>query len=533
MSANGEEEFPELPPSRADLLDRLRGGEPWDVAIIGGGATGLGAAVDAAARGHRTVLLEAHDFAKATSSRSTKLVHGGVRYLARGEIGLVREALHERGLLLKNAPHLAHERDFLVPAYRWWSKPYYGIGLKAYDWLAGRLGLGRSRIVGRDEALRLTPTLEPASLRGGVVYRDGQFDDARLALALARTALDRGATVLNYVPVEGFLREGGRIAGVEARDAESGETFAVRSRVVINATGVFADALRRLDEPGSRPILRPSQGAHVVLDRSFLPGETAVLVPETDDGRVMFAIPWQGRVLVGTTDSPVQATPLDPRPLDAEIDTILTIAGRYLARDPSRSDVLSAFAGLRPLINEDPDVRSTAKLSREHTLMVSDSGLVTIAGGKWTTYRRMAADVIDRAAEVGGLENRPCPTENLRLHGSPTEPIAGPLARYGSDAQAIERIAAERPDLAAPIHPSLAEPAATVVWAACAELARTVEDVLARRVRLLFLDARAAIESAPRVAEILAAELGRDGEWVDQQVKTFRDLAAGYLPSCG
>ncbi len=519
-----------MPPSRAELLDRLRGGECWDVAIIGGGATGLGAAVDASARGYRTVLLEAHDFAKATSSRSTKLVHGGVRYLARGEVGLVREALHERGRLLRNAPHLVHGRDFLVPAYRWWAKSYYGLGLKAYDWLAGRLGLGRSRLIGRDAALRLVPTLEPSRLRGGVVYRDGQFDDARLALALARTALDLGATALNYMPVFGLIREGGRIAGVESRDAETGESFTIRASVVVNAAGVFADELRRMDDPGTKPILRPSQGAHVVLDRSFLPGETAVLVPETGDGRVMFAIPWLGRVLVGTTDTPIQSTPLEPKPLDEEIDTILATAGRYLARDPSRADVLSTFAGLRPLVDARSDAKSTARLSREHALIVSESGLVTIAGGKWTTYRRMAADVIQRAAEVGGLEARPCATEELRLHGFASGPLGGPLAAYGADARAIERIAAERPDLSAPIHLGLENPAAEVAWAARGELARTVEDVLARRTRLLFLDARAASESAPRVAEILATELGRDGDWIAAQVQAFRDLAAGYRP---
>jgi glycerol-3-phosphate dehydrogenase len=490
------------PPTRAEQLDRLRDGGRWDVAIIGGGATGLGAALDAASRGYRTVLLEAHDFAKGTSSRSTKLVHGGVRYLERGEVGLVREALHERSLLLRNAPGLVHARDFLVPAYRWWTRPYYALGLKAYDLLAGRKNLQHSRSVGRDEALRLIPTLERADLRGGVVYQDGQFDDARLAIALARTAWDRGASVLNYVAATGLIRQHRHCAGVEARDAETGETFAIRARVVVNAAGVFADEVRRLDDPSARPMVRPSQGAHVVLDRAFLPGETALLVPKTDDGRVLFAIPWLGKVLVGTTDTAVESAPIEPRPLPEEVAYILDYAGRYLDRDPGAGDVLSTFAGLRPLVDPGGDPKATAKLSREHVLAVSDSGLVTITGGKWTTYRRMAADAVDRAAEVGGLERRPCVTEALRL-----------IVETGG-----------LPEGAAPVSD------AAVAWAARHEMARTVEDVLARRTRDLFLDARGALAAAPAVAAALASALGRDDAWREAQVRAFRELAAAYLP---
>jgi glycerol-3-phosphate dehydrogenase len=475
-------------------------------------------------------LLEAHDFAKATSSRSTKLVHGGVRYLERGEVGLVREALHERGLLLANAPHLVHSRAFLVPAYRWWDRPYYGLGLKAYDWLAGRLGLGPSRMVGREEALRLVPTLEPARLRGGVVYLDGQFDDARLAIALMRTAIDLGAVTLNYAPAVGLIHEGGRVVGVEARDEETGGSLVVRARVVVNAAGVFADEIRRMDGPTPRPLVRPSQGAHVVLDRSFLPGETAVLVPKTDDGRVLFAIPWLGRVLLGTTDTPVASAALEPRPLAEEVAYLRDYAARYLARDPGPSDILSAFAGLRPLVDAKGSSKGTARLSREHLITVSDAGLVTIVGGKWTTYRRMASDVIGHAAEVGGLARRPCATEGLRLHGYAPDAASDSLAAYGSDAPALRRLMAERPGLSEPIHPALPYPAAEVVWAARNELARTVEDVLARRMRALFLDARSSHEAAPVVAGLLADELGRDGAWREAQVREFRGLAEGYLP---
>jgi glycerol-3-phosphate dehydrogenase len=489
----------EPPPDRAELLDRLRDGERWDVAIVGGGATGLGAALDAASRGYRTVLLEARDFAKGTSSRSTKLVHGGVRYLERGEVGLVREALHERSLLLRNAQGLVHARDFLVPSYRWWERPYYALGLKAYDWLAGRKNLAPSRSVDRAEALRLIPTLEADRLRGGVVYQDGQFDDARLAIALARTAWGRGAAALNYVEATGLIRRHGHCVGVEARDAETGEAFALRARVVVNAAGVFADEVRRLDDPSARPILRPSQGSHVVLDREFLPGETALLVPKTDDGRVLFAIPWLGKVLVGTTDTAVEATAVEPRPLADEVAYILDYAARYLERDPGPADVLSTFAGLRPLVDPSGDPKATAKLSREHLIVISDSGLVTIAGGKWTTYRRMAADVIDRAAMVGGLERRACVTADLPLIVDPFED-------------------AEPPGDAA------------VARAARFEMARTVEDVLARRSRALFLDARAASAAAPAVASALASALGRDDAWRESQARAFRALAAAYLP---
>lgn len=515
---------------RAESLDRLRGGETWDLVVIGGGATGLGTALDAATRGYRALLIEAHDFAKGTSSRSTKLIHGGVRYLARGQVGLVREALRERGRLLRNASPLVHARTFLVPSFAWWERPYYAAGLWVYDRLAGDLNLGRSRSVGRDEALRLAPTLKAEGLRGGTVYEDGQFDDARLAVALVRSIDDHGGTALNAVRVEGLDKDAaGKVRGVRARDAETGETFSIGARGVVNATGVFADALRAIDEPGAAPLIAPSQGAHVVLDRRFLPGEAAVLVPRTDDGRVLFAIPWHDRVLVGTTDTAVASPSLEPRPLREEVDFLLGHAGRYLADAPAAADVRSAFAGLRPLLAAPRGNARTATLSREHAAVVSSSGLVTITGGKWTTYRRMAETAVDLAARVAGLPRRPCATADLRLHGWMPERPAGLFSEYGSDAPSLVRLSDERPEWSAPLHPGLPYRSAEVVWAARNEAARGVEDVLARRTRALFLDARASGEAAPRVAALLAAELGRDARWQEEQVASFRALASGYL----
>lgn len=514
---------------RAELLDRTGEHEQWDVIVIGGGATGLGTAVDAATRGYRTLLLEAHDFAKATSSRSTKLVHGGVRYLAQGNLALVYEALRERGRLQRNAPHLVKTLPFVVPGYTWWSNPYYGAGLMLYSLMAGSLGIGFSRLVGPKEALRLAPTLEPDGLRGGVVYYDGQFDDARMVVTLMRTVLDAGGIALNYMPVTGLLKEGGKVRGVIAGDAESGAELSLRARVVVNATGVFADSVRKMDDAAAQTMLSPSQGIHLVLDRSFLPGDHAIMIPKTDDGRVLFAVPWHDRVVIGTTDTPVRDSPLEPRPLDEEFDFLLSHAAQYLSKDPTVDDVLCTFAGLRPLVKHGAG-GSTARLSREHTLLVAPSGLVTITGGKWTTYRHMAEQTVDRAAKVGGLPRVACTTTTLRLHGYSTLAAPDPFGVYGADAEPLQRLLAETPAWAEPLHPRLPYRAGEVVWAARFELARSVEDVLARRMRALLLDARASIEAAPRVAELLAAELGFDRAWQDAQIEGYEELARGYLP---
>ena len=508
------------------VRERAQQNRPWDIAVVGGGATGMGVAVDAAARGLDVVLLEAYDFGKGTSSRSTKLVHGGVRYLEQGNVSLVMSALKERGLLRQNAPHLVHDLAFVVPNYSWWEAPFYGIGLKLYDLLAGKYGFGASKVLTKEETLELLPALEPEELRGGVIYYDGQFDDARLLVHLAMTAADHGATLLNYCPATGIqLDADGYASGVTARDEETGEELTIPARIVVNATGVFTDAVRRMADPAAEPIMVTSQGIHLVFDRSFLKGDTALMVPRTSDGRVLFVIPWHGHAVAGTTDTPVDAPSVEPRPLEEEIDFILETAERYLTRPPSRADVLAVYVGLRPLVKGEG---KTSALSRDHVIHVDTSGLLTITGGKWTTYRHMAEDCVDHAITLGKLRDEPCPTRNLRIHGYLRDSEAlGSLEVYGSDADAI-RTLAQDPALGARLHPDLPYIAAEVVWAARAEMARTVEDVLARHTRALFLNANAAIAMAGQVARLMAAELGRDEAWIDAQVKEFTALAEQY-----
>jgi glycerol-3-phosphate dehydrogenase len=513
---------------------RSDGGPPWDFVIVGGGATGLGCAIDAASRGFRTLLLERDDFSKGTSSRSTKLVHGGVRYLQQGNVSLVLEALKERGLLLQNAPHLVHDLPFVVPNYAWWEGPFYGIGMKMYDLLAGRSGFGRSKHLSKEKTLAAIPTLEPEGLDGGVLYYDGQFDDARLAINMAQTAAEQGGVLLNYMEVTGLLKEDGEVAGVTARDGESGRSHEIRARCVINATGVWTDDVRRMDNPEARSMVTASQGIHIVLDKEFLPGDTAIMVPKTDDGRVLFAIPWNDSVVVGTTDTPVDSAEVEPLPFDEELAFVLSHAARYLTKDPTPADVRSAFAGLRPLVGDPDNEGGTAALSRDHTLHISSTGLVTITGGKWTTYRKMAEDTIDQAATLADLPDRPSPTKTLSIHGAHANAgTFGDLANYGSDAPAIQALARADAALAERLHTDRPTIAAQVVWAARNEMARTVEDVLSRRTRELLLDARASIEMAPKVAAILAAELGHDDAWQADQVDAYETLARGYLVEGG
>lgn len=515
---------------RAPSLDRLRSEtEPFDILIIGGGATGLGAAVDAALRGHHVALIEQSDFAKATSSRSTKLIHGGVRYLRQGNISLVLESLRERGLLTRNAPHLVHDLSFVIPNYSWWEGPFYGVGMKVYDQLAGRLGLSPSRHLSREETVSLIPTIETDRLLGGVVYHDGQFDDARLAINLAQTADELGAVVLNYCAATGLIKVGGAVAGAEARDLETGAEFTIHARAVINATGVFVDALRKWDDAGASELVAVSQGIHLVLPREFLPGPAAIMIPRTADGRVLFAVPWHDRVIVGTTDTPRLGTALEPRALSSEREFVMEHARRYLAKDPSDKDVLSVFAGLRPLVRSGATA-VTAALSRDHTIVVSESGLITITGGKWTTYRRMAEDVVDHAEMVAGVDSRRSTTASLPIHGwtqIDIDPVN--LRPYGSDAEALAALIGTDPGLAQPVHPRLPYQRGEVVWHARHEMARTIEDVLARRTRALLLDARASLEAAPAVATLMAEELGHDSAWQEAQVAAYRLLARGYV----
>ncbi len=495
------------------MLRRLRA-EPWDVLVVGGGATGLGVALDAAARGYRTALVEQGDFAEATSSRSTKLIHGGVRYLQQGNIALVRESLRERGRLLRNAPHLVHPLAFVIPHYQRWERPWYGVGLKLYDWLAGDWGVGETRHLTREELLEKMPTLQSRGLRGGLLYHDAQFDDARLAIALARTSVDHEGVVANYVRATRLLKQDGRVAGVEVRDLEDGSEFEIRAKVVVNAAGIFSDEVRHLDEPSTPRLLQHSQGAHVVLPGSFLPGGCALLAPRTDDGRVFFAIPWHGRTLIGTTDTPVTEPRMEPRPQADEIAFLLAHASRYLTAKPTETDILSVFAGVRPLVKAQRDGVVTSALSRSHQVLVSRAGLVSIIGGKWTTYRQMAEDTIDEAAKVGGLRSVSSPTADLKLHGWTSVQVSEGLSISNNSELLHERL------------PYCVD---EVLSAVRHEMARTVADVLSRRLRALLLDARASVEVAPRVAALMAAELGRDASWVRGQVEEFRKLATGYV----
>ncbi|TPG72029.1 glycerol-3-phosphate dehydrogenase/oxidase [Hymenobacter nivis] len=517
--------------ARARFVAQLAAQPVWDLIVIGGGATGLGVALDGLSRGYKTLLLERDDYAKGTSSRSTKLVHGGVRYLAQGDVGLVLEALHERGLLLKNAPHLVKNQDFIIPNYEWWGGAFYTIGLTLYDWLAGKLSLGPSQHLGRAETLRRLGNLRAAGLRGGVLYHDGQFDDARLAINLAQTAVDLGGTALNHFGVHGLLKDAqGRIAGVRATDHETGQSYELRAKAVVNATGIFVDEVLQMDKPGAPKLVRPSQGVHLVLDKSFLPGDDALMIPKTDDGRVLFAVPWHGRVVLGTTDTPLDEPSAEPQALEEEIDFILRTAARYLARAPTRADVRSVFAGLRPLAAPQNGAAKTKEISRSHKILVSAAGLITITGGKWTTYRRMGQDTVDKAIALGQLPAAASRTAHLAIHGAlPTPDWSSHLYVYGSDQPALHALIAQDPALGEKLDDALEFLKAEVVWAARCEMARTVEDVLARRVRVLFLDAAAALRVAPAVAALLAQELGHDATWQQQQVAAFGEVARHYL----
>ncbi|WP_309569914.1 glycerol-3-phosphate dehydrogenase/oxidase, partial [Deinococcus sp.] len=462
-------------------------------------------------------------YAKGTSSRSTKLVHGGVRYLAQGNVSLVREALHERGLLKKNAPHLVRDLGFVIAAYKWWAAPFYGIGLKMYDLLAGKLNLQASRYITKAQALEQTPTLKKQNLKGGILYFDGQFDDSRLAVTLLRTLENFGGVAVNHAPVIALLKDGKKVVGARFRDDETGHEHEVRAKVVVNATGVFVDDLRRMDEPSAKPMLSPSQGVHVVVDRKFLPGNAAIMVPRTDDGRVLFAVPWHDHVVIGTTDTPVPEVSWEPRALDEEVEFILKTAEQYMDPAPTRADVRSVYAGLRPLVKA-AEGTDTKAISRDHVIRISDGGLITLTGGKWTTYRRMGEDTVNRASVQAGLPTRLSVTQGLKLHGATAENLPDHWKVYGTDAERVQAL----PGADVPLHPELPYTEAEVRWAARMEQARTVEDVLSRRLRALLLNARASAEAAPRVAALLAEETGRDTAWQDTQVQIYRDLAAGY-----
>jgi len=516
--------------TRIQSLDAVQSAEEWDIAVVGGGATGLGTAVDAASRGYKTLLVEKHDFAESTSSKSTKLLHGGVRYLARGDVKLVLSALRERGLVFQNAPHVSSVQRFVIPSYGIFSRLKFLVGLKLYDWMAGRWRIGRSVLLSKKEVLEKLPRIRTKGLKGGIAYFDGQFDDARLAIHLARTATEQGATLLNYAETVRIVKNpDGKTTGFAFVDRETGVEHTVRAKVVVNATGVFVDDILKLDRSAHKNLVRPSQGAHIVVDKRFLGGADALMIPETRDGRVLFGVPWHGKVLLGTTDTPVNSSDIDPRPLEEEIAFILDTASEYLENPPKRADVRSVFAGLRPLAApaDAADTR-TKEISRDHKLLRSESGIVTITGGKWTTYRKMGEETVDMAIRTADLPFRPSKTRTLPIHGATQRKIPGHWQVYGTDYDAIMKLMEEDPRLAQKLHPDYDFRLAEVVWACRNEMAAKLSDVLSRRIRFLLLDARASLQAAPLVAETMAKELGKDQDWINRELFDYGLRMANY-----
>jgi len=516
----------------SEQLLKLKQTPEWDVIIIGGGASGLGTALDAASRGYKTVLVEAVDFAKGTSSRSTKLVHGGVRYLEQGDISLVREALKERGLMAQNANHLVKNQSFVIPNYNWWGGYFYTIGLTIYDMLAGKLSLGKSQYISKKKTIELLPTIEQKGLVSGVIYQDGQFDDSRLAINIAQTAVEKGACLLNYTKVVNLLKDNNnQVTGVQVKNQETGELFELKGKAIINATGVFTNSIMKLNDKVYKKYIVPSQGIHLVFDKSFLPSDHALMIPKTSDGRVLFAVPWHDKIVVGTTDTLIKSHSLEPIALEKEIEFVLETAQRFLAKKPTRADVLSVFAGLRPLAAPEKEGKSTKEVSRSHKIIVSETGLITITGGKWTTYRKIAEDIINKAIATRNLPVRECKTEHISIHGNlktNTADRENHLYIYGTDIPKIHELQKQNPNLNEKLHPNYDYTLAEVVWAIRHEMARTIDDVLARRVRLLFLDSKAAIECCEKVADILAQENGHDEIWKQKQISDFKTIANGF-----
>ena len=515
---------------RKSLIKQLSNpANSWDLLVIGGGATGLGIALDACARGYKTLLVEAHDFAKGTSSRSTKLVHGGVRYLAQGDVRLVREASIERGLLCQNAPHLVRNQTFIIPVYNAWDRIKYTLGLKVYDWIAGRLSLGSSVFISRKKTLAELPGIRQRGLLGGVMYHDGQFDDSRLAINLVQTILEQGGCAINYMKVTGLLKNAaGNIEGATVEDREQSTSYKIKAKAVVNATGVFVDDILGMDNTAAPKSICVSQGVHVVLDKKFFPSQHALMIPRTSDGRVLFAVPWHNKVVLGTTDTPVEKASLEPKALEAEINFILDTASAYLTQKPGRSDVLSVFAGLRPLAAPKQGEQKTKEISRSHKIIVSPSNLFTILGGKWTTFRKMGEDMVNKIENHLNWQRSTPATPHLRIHGHTSNVnFNDPLYFYGSDAprimQSMNGTAGQWLSESLKIHKM------QVKWAVEYEMARSVEDVLSRRTRALLLDAEESVRICLEVANIMAPLLGKDGDWVFEQVKMYTHVAQQYI----
>jgi len=512
---------------RSQMLLKIQSDQKWDLIVVGGGASGLGVALDSASRGYKTLLLEKKDFSQETSSRSTKLIHGGVRYLRQGYISLIKEALFERSLLIKNAPHLVHPLAFVLPTKNFLERLYYYVGIKFYDFLAAQLNLEKSRLLSKEETLQLLPMINDKQIKGGIKYTDGQFDDSRLAINLGQTFVEHGGTLLNYMSVEQLIKKDHKISGVIAIDQETKQIYNIEGKCVINATGAFIDKIRLMDDLSSLPLVRPSQGTHIIIKKEFFPGDQALIVPETEDGRVLFIIPWHEHVLIGTTETQIKQVVEEPKPLDQEIEYLLNYTRKYLLKAPIKEDILSAFAGIRPLVNGNQEKSST--LSRDHLVTISNSGLVTVAGGKWTTYRKIGADTVDQVVRWANLPFQESKTKSLPIHGATSILLKDEWSYYGSDEPYVRKLANDEPRMLMKLHPDLPCRPVDVLWAVRYEMARRVEDVLSRRTRSLLLGAKVSVKIAPQVAHLMAKELCRDSEWEQKEIKAYEELARTYI----
>ncbi|GAB0191273.1 glycerol-3-phosphate dehydrogenase, mitochondrial [Grus japonensis] len=545
-------------PTREEQILTLQTTSEFDVLVIGGGATGCGCALDAVTRGLKTALLERDDFSSGTSSRSTKLIHGGVRYLQKAimkldfeQYKMVKEALEERANLLEIAPHLSAPLPIMLPVYKWWQLPYYWFGIKLYDIVAGSQCLKSSYVLSKSRALELFPMLRKDELVGAIVYYDGQHNDARMNLAIALTAARYGAATANYAEVLRLLKTTDaasgkeRVCGVRCRDVLTGQEFDVKAKCVINATGPFTDSVRKMDDQEVPNICQPSAGVHIVMPGYYSPDNMGLLDPATSDGRVIFFLPWEKMTIAGTTDSPTDVTS-HPIPTEEDINFILNEVRNYLSVDVEvrRGDVLAAWSGIRPLVT-DPNSKDTQSISRNHVVTISDSGLVTIAGGKWTTYRAMAQDTIDAAIQAHDLKAGSSKTIGLQLQGaedwSPTlyirlvqdygleSEVAQHLAStYGDKAFEVAKIAQVTgkrwPIVGKRLVSEFPYIEAEVVYGV-KEYARTAVDMISRRTRLAFLNVQAAEEALPRIVDIMGKELN----WSEQKKKEEFEAAKKFL----